>query len=273
MYTYLYLNIVMNFSNFMIDNTLLHIAESKEDAIRLINEYGVNVVNSYGDTVLHYCNNIEICRILIDNGADVHATNTTGMTPLHFALDHEIALELILNGACVNKKANLGLTPLHMSIDSEVAMVLIEYGADIDAIDNVGETPLHKFSNLSVMRLLVERGACIDPVNNDGNTPLLLNCRRFNMGLFGSSKIIRFLLDCGALSTSVDNLGLGIKDMNIHKAYVLVCMFQDHRTKNEMIILRNLDLKNYQERYIKNSYSKTITHDSEDIFRNIISYL
>jgi len=263
----------MDFSNFMIGNTLLHIAESKEDALSLLNEYGVNAVNSYGDTVLHYCNTMEICRLLIDNGADVNATNITGMTPLHFALDHDIALELILNGACVNKKSIIGLTPLHMAIDSEVARVLIEYGANIDAIDNVGETPIHQNSNLSVMRLLVEKGACIDPVNNNGETPLIVNCQRFNMGLFGSSKIIRFLLDCGASSTAVDNLGLGIKDMNIHKAYVLVSMFQDHRTKNEMIILRNLKLKNYQERYIENKYSKAITHDSEDIFRNIISYL
>lgn len=257
----------------LIGNTPLHMVQSVEDAREFLNEYGVHSINSFGDTALHYCNDKDICKALIDNGADVNVLNITGMSPLHFALDSEIALELILNGANVRQKSIMGLTPLHMAMDPDISDILIQYGADIDAVDNGGNTPLHETCNLSVMRLLLDRGAHIDKRNSNGETSLMKNCSRYNDGLFGTGKLIRLLLDCGASPYLIDNLGLGIKDMNIHRAYILVEMIQDNRAKNELIVSRNLYMKKYHETYIQSKTSNIITHDSEDIFRNIISYL
>ena len=263
----------MSLQHGLVGNTPLHMVQTPEEATEFLDGYGVHSVNLFGDTAIHYCNDKDICRVLIDNGADVNVLNITGMTPLHFALDSEIALELILNGANVRQKSIMGLTPLHMAMDSEIADILIQYGADIDAVDNSGHTPLHETGNISVMRLLLDRGAHIDKRNSNGETPLMKNCSKYNNGLFGTSKLIRLLLDCGASPYSIDNLGLGIKDMNIHRAYILVQMIQDNRAKNELVVSRNLYMKKYHTMYIQSKTSNIITHDSEDIFRNIIIYI
>ena len=69
------------------DETTLHTASrtgNLEIVVILLNKGAeINVIDSYGDTPTHEsvcCNNIDIARFLILNGADIHIKNELGLT-------------------------------------------------------------------------------------------------------------------------------------------------------------------------------------------------
>ena len=82
----------------------------------------------------------KIVQLLIDNGADVNAVNPflhSGETPLHIAArcnNSEIAKLLIENGAKVNNLGKCNKTPLAVAIEeknSETVDLLMEHGGII----------------------------------------------------------------------------------------------------------------------------------------------
>jgi len=94
-------------------------------------------------------NHLNICRLLIDKGADIEAKGSNGWIPLHSA-------------------AYQGLI--------EIARLLCDHGADIEARDDNGLRPLHyaaRYDNISVVKELIEvRNADVNARNDDGGTAL-----------------------------------------------------------------------------------------------------
>jgi ankyrin repeat protein len=139
-------------------------------SIRNIN---VNVKDDeYGWTPLHDAarkDNVEITRLLLQNGADVNAkTVRSNRTPLHFASDcgnFEIAQLLLQKGADVNAISKNGSSPLHLAIEEsnlhvDIVKLLLEKGADVNARKS-GETPL------CLAALINYRLASFSDSNND----------------------------------------------------------------------------------------------------------
>ena len=89
--------------------SLLHFAVAEEDIeltlqILTTDETDVNFLRPPGISVLHQAcilGNLELMRLLIENGADVHQKNFEGLTPLHLTVVHgnfDAAMYLINQG-------------------------------------------------------------------------------------------------------------------------------------------------------------------------------
>ena len=100
---------------------------------------------------------LDICRLLIDKGAQVEAKDRHGLTPLHYAAAYD-------------------------RID--IARLLCDHGADVEARGNNGRRPLHLaavYGHISVMKELIEeRNAEINARDDDGMTALTCSTRRNN---------------------------------------------------------------------------------------------
>ncbi len=89
--------------------------------------------------------NVEIVKILVENGADVKVKNNDGDTPLYGSWDLGVFRLLIEKGADVNAKGFNGRTPLHYCHGVEKIELLIANGADVNALDNKDRTPLYNY--------------------------------------------------------------------------------------------------------------------------------
>jgi ankyrin repeat protein len=100
---------------------------------------------------VNYCNNefewtalswaierdrIDICRLLLDHGADVNHKSNSGLTPLMVAVYNwkiDIIYLLLINGANVNQKNNQGLTAFDFNLrfgdDIKIQNILLWRGA------------------------------------------------------------------------------------------------------------------------------------------------
>ncbi|MGL6195151.1 MAG: ankyrin repeat domain-containing protein [Thermoguttaceae bacterium] len=132
--------------------------------------------------------NAHVASLLMDAGAayDVHKnyrTVTGGMSLLGFFAREgniEQCKKMIEEGADVNQKMSSGKTPLHLASEtyseSNNCKLLIDNGADVNAIDENGDTPLHgaarmKWRSPERYDLLVAAGADKNIKNNDGKSP------------------------------------------------------------------------------------------------------
>ena len=147
----------------------------------------INDADENGDTALMYAvqnNNIELVRLLLENGADVNIENEQAETALHYAAEQQVnlqILELLLNrGADPNSKDFIGNTPLHISIQNHnlpLCQLLLQNGAD-PAVQN-GEGYGSIFVSLlesqpQILRELLGAGANPNVISeNDQLTPLL----------------------------------------------------------------------------------------------------
>ncbi|KAJ3425680.1 ankyrin repeat ph and sec7 domain containing protein secg-related [Anaeramoeba flamelloides] len=126
----------INKNNHKSSSEFLELMKKKTTNIEIVKyflELGVNVnqkkgrVYGYdkrcGYTALHYCcevknpNALEICKLLVKNGAEISLKSMTLNTPLHLACNHkkpnfELVSYLINNGAEINKENNYDDTPL-----------------------------------------------------------------------------------------------------------------------------------------------------------------
>jgi len=158
----------------------------------------------------------EICKLLINNGADVNMAGTLGNTPLQMASAQgrtRIVELLLSNGAKVNERDIRGRTALHDACAcypanywdivsgrpgpndyDDVIELLIANGANTNAADNDGMTALHLASSYAVVaavKCLVSHGAKIMSADHIGRTAL-------HYAATGRLEIAKLLLSLGA---------------------------------------------------------------------------
>lgn len=158
------------------------------------------VQDNVGWSLLHYVTmggspeDLEMCKLLVDAGADVNAKGAQGNTPLTFSvyrmggresLSSEVyngIIELLLKqGADPNSVNYIGATPLHLATvrgaDPSAVELLLQYGANVNRVTVGGGayTPLHaavSAGRIDLVELLLANGADPDLRDGSGHTPL-----------------------------------------------------------------------------------------------------
>ncbi|XP_059470991.1 uncharacterized protein LOC132193991 isoform X3 [Neocloeon triangulifer] len=207
--------------------------ELKPNLKNLLNSGDINKRDTNGNTLLTLAaqfSSEEICRLLVENGADLSAVDEDGNDALHCACIggklENIKYLLGLNGFSVEKKSRYGKTALHMAAENDhVAMAefLLSKGANVNVRDDYTSTPFilaAQFSCEEMCRLLVENGADLSAVDKYGHDALHLAC------LGGKLHIAKYLL--GLNDFSVEMKGRDEKTalhMAAYKGHVAVAEF------------------------------------------------
>ncbi|XP_066118767.1 protein TANC2 isoform X4 [Saccopteryx bilineata] len=154
---------------------------------------------------------LEVCRLLLEQGAAVAQPNRRGVVPLFSTVrqGHWQIVDLLLtHGADVNMADKQGRTPLMMAAsEGHLGTVdfLLAQGASIALMDKEGLTALSWAclkGHLSVVRSLVDNGAATDHADKNGRTPLDL------AAFYGDAEVVQFLVDHGAMIEHVDYSGM-----------------------------------------------------------------
>lgn len=156
-------------SNF--DRSLLQIAiqEKKDIIIQYLINKGANVnnVDAHGSTPLIEAvaeQNIELCKLLIDNGAEVNVFRNIDLaSPLHISAqigNFEIMQLLLQSGATVNNQNQQDKTALHLACasgNSKCVKLLLESKAKRNIKDCNGKTPFELNTSDSIKSLFNEK--------------------------------------------------------------------------------------------------------------------
>jgi ankyrin repeat protein len=144
-------------------------------AVKLLLDHGAGFDFDAKDSMGKCCvqnaiekNQIEILRLMLDNGADIHVQNENGGV-LHWAIQRQASMpivELLLSyHADVNAKNRYGNTPLHSAVidgRKDVVLLLIKNGADISAKNKQGMTALEWAKKEQKVDGLMRRQETID---------------------------------------------------------------------------------------------------------------
>ncbi|KAJ1819387.1 hypothetical protein LPJ75_001201 [Coemansia sp. RSA 2598] len=159
---------------------------------------------------------IQIVRLLLDNGAIASIANSRQLTPLDTCSNERIA-RLLTDRAkiqrAISSRDKAGQTKLHRACNSgdlESVVELINQGADINMKDNAGWTPLHEAAlegHNSVVVALLRHGADFAAKGFGGDTPLHDACAN------GHYDVVRSLLVVGADPQLKNSKGVTPEDM------------------------------------------------------------
>lgn len=113
----------------------------------LVNSFSVDGFTPLG--LATYFANEEICKFLIESGANVNipANNGFNVYPIHSSVaikSYNITKMLIDAGAIINVKQQAGFTPLHAAAqqgDIEIIILLLEHNAEVDIRMEGGKLP------------------------------------------------------------------------------------------------------------------------------------
>ena len=145
----------------------------------------INRPSNEGFTALHYASyvgNLQIIKLLKENGADAEAVNKRGQNVLHLACQGNQPASLIFfylqENISLSSIDNVGSTPLHWACysGSEAAFnYLITFEQNINLKDNEGLTPLHLAvvsDRPRLVRKLLQKDAITDVKDKNGKTPV-----------------------------------------------------------------------------------------------------
>ncbi|RWS20665.1 hypothetical protein B4U80_00584, partial [Leptotrombidium deliense] len=167
-----------------------------------------NVKN--GDSLLHTAltSNIELFKLLLENGVDVNAVNNDGDNLLHVAFLYEAVecdpknrklhfkeyVNLSIDaGIDINRKNVLRLSPLHISVtedlDEYTRILLNNENIDLNVQDSDGNTPIHELAKLNKIEILkeaVKKGPDLNIENCNKLTPfeIALKAEKFAFDCF-----------------------------------------------------------------------------------------
>jgi ankyrin repeat protein len=151
------------------------------------------VLYAQGGTALHFAagyGRVDVCRVLIEYGAELNKRDEEGWTALHKAARNgqvETVALLIEHGAELEATSEKeGSTAMHTAASAsyrgeEVVKCLWKAGVDIDARNSVGKTPLHLAAlewSGKAFDCLVSLGADTSVSDDDGLTPRQYRNRR-----------------------------------------------------------------------------------------------
>lgn len=161
---------------------------SQNAAVEFISQHGAQLIKPgrWGHRFLNDAAKLgmtNVCKALIDHGADVHALDPEGLAPIHHAVrvtrneDKLISLvdTLIDAGACINQKDVNGRQAIHHAAGIGFAAavnVLHQRGAQLNELDALGFAPIHYSCNAEeyfpAMQALVQAGADYEKRNANG---------------------------------------------------------------------------------------------------------
>ncbi|KAJ0056393.1 hypothetical protein NL108_006905, partial [Boleophthalmus pectinirostris] len=168
----------------------------------------------WGETVLSAAagrGRMEICSLLLDQGAGLEVANRRGMVPLLSASKHGhtqvVAEMLIKQGADINVTDKQGRNALILAASeghTGTLDLLMAKGASLSSVDQEGLTALSwaciKGQKAAVQHL-VEAGADLNQPDRQGRTPLDL------AALNGDAETVHCLVDHGAVLERTDHNG------------------------------------------------------------------
>ena len=141
-----------------------------------------------GFTALHFASfngNVDLCSLLVENGADMNVKNNFGISVLHVAAqgDQPISIYFFkLKGMDLRSTDNRGSTPLHWATYAKAEITLVYLLSWIDFYDDQdfdGFTPLHlavksveSLQSSRPVRSLLIRGASRNICDNEGRKPI-----------------------------------------------------------------------------------------------------
>ncbi len=167
----------------------------------------ISELDEKGLTPLHYAarhSNVEVMKLLVDNGADLDKPGADDMTPLHYVSRYgklciprearKLSMQSALSGPTLVKPENIleededleeigekSLLEMVEKLEESLETVvnyLVANGADINAQDKYGLTPLHHSvirGNKKTLNLLLNMfGIIKEPRDAQGSTPLHL---------------------------------------------------------------------------------------------------
>lgn len=139
-------------------------------------------VPPYMDSESIFIFNLEIMKLLLENGANPDSRDQNEPTPFLDACEAgnmEVAQLLLKYGASLKAKDYHGKALHHAAIGGSIQMVdfLLEKGLKIDLKNESGHTPLMEAAvnveeSVEIIEYLVDRGANIDKKNNEKETAL-----------------------------------------------------------------------------------------------------
>lgn len=150
--------------------------EQQEDAIKIaktiepidsadtLNISALMYASSYGD--------LEICKILIDRGANINNLSNDGNTALLYASKNgnpDIVKLLLNQGININIQNKYGISSLMRAVNygnTEVVKLLLESGANLDLKDNNGNSVFAYKTNGQIENMLYEKEAKDTPIGN-----------------------------------------------------------------------------------------------------------